>query len=164
MSQTTQNAVYYNGFRPDTCRQICLPVTGAGAGAGVGATLTSGAALTYGNWADIVLLAGITLDTLVIGIAVDTPSGAEVFTIDIGSCVGYANAAAVIGAGAGAIAAAHRAECRLEIASDAGGYLPVYYFGAPIFIPTGVGILGRLSTVSGADTLNVSVICLQNFA
>ena len=163
MGQTQQNAVYYNLFRPDTCRQITLPATGAGAGTGVGVVATSGAALTWGVWVDLALLAAVTLDTLIVGIAVDTPSGAEVFTVDIGSCVGYANAAAVIAAGAAAVAAAHRAETSFEIASDAGGYVPIY-LPVPVFIPAGVGILARLSTVSGADTLGIKAICLQGFA
>lgn len=163
MSETQQNAIYANFFRSDTCRQITLPATGAGAGTGVGAVATSGAALTWGVWIDVALLAAVVLDTLIVGIAVDTPSGAEVFTIDIGSCAGYANAAAVNGAGAAAIAAAHRAETSVEIATDAGGYVPIY-LPVPVWIPAGVGILARISTVSGADTLGIKAICLQNYS
>lgn len=155
--KTTIDRIFTNKYRGDALRQIVLP----GIATGIGATVTTGGALTYGVWVDVALLAAITLDTLVVGIAFDTPSGAEIFTIDIGSCQGFANAAALNGGGAPAIAAAQRAVTRIEIASDAGGYVPVYLQN-PVFIPAGVGIVARGYSVSGADTLNISVICLQN--
>lgn len=155
--KTTVDRLFTDFFRPDACRQIVLP----GIGTGIGVVTTGGAALTYGDWVDVALAAAVLVDTVIVGFTVDTPSGVEIFTIDIGSCIGYANAAAVVAAGAGAIAAAHRAETRVEIASDAGGYVPVY-LPVPIFIPAGVGIIARQYTVSGADTIGVSAICLQN--
>jgi hypothetical protein len=152
-------SLYLSMLKPESNRQIVLPAVATG----IGVTATSGAANVYGVWVDLAPAAAVTADTLIVGVAVDTPSGAEVFTIDIGSCLGYANAAAVIAAGAAAVAAAHRAECRVEIATDAGGYvqIPLPY---PVWIPSGVGILARLETVSGADTLNISAVCLQGMS
>ncbi len=155
--KTTVDRLFVDQFRPDLCRTIMLP----GIATGIGVVTTGGAALTYGNWVDLALAAAVLVDTLIVGFVLDTPSGAEIFTIDIGSCVGYANAAAVIAGGAAVIAAAHRAETRVEIATDAGGYVPVYLYN-PVFIPAGAGILARQYTVSGGDTIGVSAICLQN--
>lgn len=158
----TVDRLFTNRWRGDALRAFMAPA----AGTGVGTQLATGGALAYGAWADILLLAGITQDTLIVGVVFDTPSGAEVFTVDIGTTMSlgviYANAAAVAGAGGAVIAGAHRQEVRVEIASDAGGYVPVY-LPNPIFVPAGVGIIGRSYSVSGGDAIGASVICLQNF-
>ena len=160
--KTTVDRLFTNRWRGDLLRAFMQP----GIATGIGVQLAAGGALTFGNWTDLALAAAITQDTLVVGIEVDTPSAGEVFTVDLGSCMAngviYANAAAVIAAGGAAIAAAHRQETRVEIATDAGGYVPVY-LPNPIFIPAGVGVIGRMYNVGGAQTIRVGVICLQNF-
>jgi len=150
-------ALIYNQYNSEALRVVALP----GIATGIGTTATSGAALTWGALIDIALPAAVLVDTLVIGIAVDTPSVAEIYTIEIGTTGGLANAAAVTAAGAAAILAASRRQFRCEIASDASGYAP-YYFKEPVFYAALTeGIIGRIYTVGGADTLNLSAICLQ---
>lgn len=158
-------ATFYNSWRGDSLRQIVLP-------AGAAVTLTANAAgSTYGNWADVALLATVLVDTLVIGVVVSAPSAPDVFTVDIGSAQGYANAAAVVAAGAAAIAAAHRREVRVESQGAAGGaatdiqtlqgYIPLR---SPVWIPAGVGIIGRCYGITAAAvTIDVSVVCEQLF-
>jgi len=140
--------------------------------AGAAVTTTADAAgSTYGVWEDIQLLAGITADTLIVGVVLSAPSVTDVFTIDIGSCAGYANAAALNGGGAPAIAAAHRAEVRVDhtiVVITAvgeygwlGGFVPLTF---PIAIPNGVGIVGRSYGITAvAVTIDVSVVCVQGF-
>ncbi|MDO9580502.1 MAG: hypothetical protein Q7J06_08040 [Bacteroidales bacterium] len=147
----------------DAIRQIVLPATAS-------VTTTGGAANTYGAWVDVALLATVTEDTLITGISVSAPSAAGVFTVDIGSCVGYADAAAVIAAGAAAIAAAHRQEVRIEygivVITAVGeiGWLGGYCkLDSPISIPAGVGILARQKSVAGGQTIGVAVECKQLF-
>jgi hypothetical protein len=163
-----------NAWRNDTGRQIVLPVAQS-------PQLTANAAgLTYGNWADIALLATIVVDTLVVGVVVHTPSAIDEYTVDIGSTlvggVIYANAAAVNGAGGAVIAAAHRQEVRVlggvytfggaaagSTAVDVvQGYVPLR---TPVYIPGGVGIIGRCyGFTAAAVTCRVSVVCLQGFS
>lgn len=152
----------YNGLcGSPTIRQVVLP-----AGAAVTATANA-AGSTYGAWVDVALLATVTLETLVVCVTLSAPSAPDVFTVDIGSCLGYANAAAVIAAGAAAIAAAHRAEVRWErmqvtaVGTLGGGYciLP-----RAIYIPAGVGILARCYGITvAAVTIDVSVHCVQGY-
>lgn len=141
---------------PSTQRMVVFPDIATG----VGAAVAAGGALTWGVWVDVALLAAITQATAILGVAIDTPSAAEVFTIDIGSCAGFANAAALNGGGAPAIAAAHRVLTRYTCVSVAGNIVPIY-FPVPVLIPAGVGIVARMYNVVGAATCNVSVICSQ---
>lgn len=155
------SALYYNKYQPDALRQLVLP-------AGASVTLTANAAgSTYGNWADVALLATVLVDTLIVGVHLANPSATDEFTIDIGSAQGYANAAAVIAAGAAAIAAAHRQEVSIDfgIVGAAGYYTtPLIPLFAPIWIPAGTGIIGRCYGVTAAAvTIDVRVACLQNF-
>lgn len=157
-------AQYIARLRPEAARQVVYPVTGAGAGTGLGAVCTAGAALTWGAWQDVALPALITVDQIVEQIFLDTPSATETYAIQIGSTrvlgTVYANAAAVTAAGAAVILAAARAEIRFHyIIVGAAGYwsqsgisllTPILYFA-------GDGIIARISTVGGGDTLNVSV-------
>lgn len=162
-------AHYSNKNLPIDSRQIILP-DGTTA---IGVTASVGGALTYGAWVDLALAAAIITDTIVTGIIVDTPSAqvvaAEIVTIDIGSTwslgTNYADATAVIAGGATVIAGAHRAEIRLEFASDAGVFEPIM-LPFPIWIPYSSGILARVYDVDDTgdhDTLNVSAICVQLF-
>lgn len=154
--------LYTAKLNPEPIRQIVLP----GIATGIGVTTTGGAALTFGAWVDVALAAAILQDTLIVGVAFDAPSATETYTVDIGSCLGFANAAAVIAAGAAAIAAAHREEVRYDYdIVGAAGYMaqPVISLTFPIWIPAGVGILARQYTVGGGDTVNVSVFCVQGF-
>ena len=157
--------LYIAKLNPQAVRQIVLP-------AGAAVTTTANAAgSTYGAWVDVAAAATVLQNTLVAGVVVSAPSATDVFTVDIGSCLGYANAAAVIAAGAPAIAAAHRAEVRIDWAivvvtavgeyARYGGYIPLTF---PIWIPAGVGILGRCYGITvAAVTINVSVVCVQGF-
>lgn len=167
---------YTNKNRGRNHRQIVLPQGAAGAAACRGVQAEVGGALTYGDWVDLALLALITTDTLVVGVVLDTPNvnlAADIATIDIGCTVctvagvttNHANAAAVIAAGALTIAAAHRAEIRCEVASDAGVFQPVM-LEYPILVPSGVGILARVYDVADVgdhDSVYVSAILVQNF-
>lgn len=162
-------ALFHNKNYPRFSRTIVLPdiVTG------IGALLTGAAGnCTYGNWADIALPAAIPREKLIVGVVMDTPSAAAIFTIDIGVThipspqggTTYANAAAVIAAGAGAIAAAHRAELRLEVASDAanvGTMIPITF---PVYVNRAWGIIGRVKSLAGgAQTIRASVVLLEFF-
>lgn len=154
-------AGYYNKWRPDQVRQLVLP-------AGASVTLTANAAgSTYGNWADIALLATVLVDSLIVGVFCANPSATDEFTVDIGSAQGYANAAAVIAGGAGVIAAAHRQEVAYDyhevtaVGVLATTLIPLF---APVFIPAGVGIIGRCYGVTAAAvTIDVRVAVIQNF-
>lgn len=154
-------AHYSNKNRPLNSRQIVLP----GVGTGIGATVTAANNPLLGTWIDVALLALITTDTLIVGAVLDTPSAGCILSLDIGSTwaagTNYANAAAVNAVPA-AVIAAHRAWVRTEIATDVGVIEPIM-LTFPIWIPNGSGILARGYTVGGAETVNVSVICLQNF-
>lgn len=164
------DAMYYNKYRPETLRQLVLP-----AGASI-TTTANVAGSTYGVWVDVVAAAGVLVDTLVVGVYMANPSATDEFTVDIGSClvggVNYANAAAVIAAGAAVIAAAHRAEVAMDwlvttvtavgTHSIAPTITPLF---APVLIPAGVGIIARSYGVTAAAvTIDVRVACLQGFA
>lgn len=143
-------------------RQIVLPDETTA----IGTVATMGNNPLFGAWVDVALLAAVTLPTLVVGVVVDTLSATAIYTIQIGSCQGFANAAAVIAAGAGAIAAAFRASIRFHyLIVGAAGYQfhPIVMLPNPVYIPAGVGILARGYTVAGAETIGVSVLCLQGF-
>lgn len=154
-------AGYANKYRPDALRQLVLP-------AGAPVTATAGAAgSTYGAWVDVEVLANILVDTLVVGVGVHNPSATDEFHIDIGSCIGYANAAGVNAVPA-AVIAAHRQEIAYDyhevtaVGVLACGMIPLF---APIWIPAGVGILARIYGITAvAVTLDINVACLQNFA
>ncbi|MBU2578071.1 hypothetical protein KKA69_04550, partial [Patescibacteria group bacterium] len=145
-------------------RQIVLPATAS-------VTVTEAGANTYGAWVDVALLAAVTEDTLINGLSLSAISAPGVFTVDIGSCVGYANAAAVIAAGAPAIAAAHRQEIRVARETVVVTAVGTYglqgenvKFDSPISIPSGVGILARVKSVAGGvKTVDVAVECKQGF-
>ena len=130
-------------------------------------TLTEAGALAYGAWTDLALLATVLVDTLITHVSVSAISAAGVFDIDIGSAEGYANAAAVIAAGAPAIAAAHRQEIRVERLDVTAAGVVIggrYKLDSPILIPAGTGIIGRVRSVAGgAKTVNVAVECKQLF-
>ena len=168
-------ANYGNKYRPANLRQIVLPAAAAPV------VLTANAAgNTYGVWADVALLATITTDTLVVGVLLANPSATDQFTVDIGSTrvlgVAYANAAAVIAAGAAVIAAAHRAETIYEYQLDVvvvtavGTYSNCFGIVAtplfnPVMIPSGTGIIGRCYGVTAAAvTISIRLVCLQNFS
>jgi hypothetical protein len=162
-------ALHVNKTYPRFSRQIVLPDINTG----IGAQLTGAAGTcTYGNWADIALPVDIPWEKLIVGVVLDTPSGAGIFTVDIGVTfipspqggVLYANAAGVNGAGAAVIAAAHRAEIRAEVATDAamvGMQIPLTF---PVYVNRAWGIIGRLKTrAGGAQTIQVSVHLVEFF-
>jgi len=168
-------ANYSNKYRPEGLRQVVLPAAAAPV------VLTANAAgSTYGVWADVALLATVTTDTLVVGVLLANPSATDQFTVDIGSTrvlgVAYANAAAVIAAGAAVIAAAHRAETIYEyqldvvVVSAVGTYSNCFGIVAtplfnPVMIPSGTGIIGRCYGVTAAAvTISIRLVCLQNFS
>lgn len=158
----TIDALFNNSWRPDTTRQIVLPAGAVGTQTAVG-----GAAFVYGVWNDQSLAAAVLLDSLIVAVSFDLPSVLEQYTVDIGSClvggVNYANAAAVIAAGAAVIAAASRQEIRQDFITLVGSY-GIVQLHSPIFIPAGVGIIARNYSVGGGDTVGVTVHLLQNFA
>jgi hypothetical protein len=161
-------ALHTNKQYPRFSRQIVLPDINTGMGA-----LLTGAAgtCTYGDWADIALPAAIIREKLIVGVVLDTPSAADIFTVDIGlthipSPTGgttYDDAAAIKAAGALVIAAAHRAEIRVEVAVDAGAIqmIPITF---PVYVNIGWGIIGRVKSLSGGgDTIRASVVLLEFF-
>jgi hypothetical protein len=161
-------ALYSNKQYPRFSRQIILP----GIGTGIGALLTGAAGTcTYGDWADIALPAAIVREKLIVGVVLDTPSAADIYTVDIGVThipspqggTTYDDAAAVNAAGAVVIAAAHRAEIRVEVAVDA-GYIPMIPITFPVYVNRHWGIIGRVKSLSGgADTIRASVVLLEFF-
>lgn len=163
------SAHYTNKIRGKRLKQFILPqVPGTSAGC-EGVLATAGAGVTYGDWIDVALKTLVTADTLVVGIIVDTPSLAEIYTIDLGStCVtvagavtNYDDATDLIAVDA-AIEPAHRCEIRLEVCTIAGVILPVM-LEFPVLYHSTDGILARIATVSGAETAKISVICVQGF-
>lgn len=154
-------ALFANKYRPDALRQLVLP-------AGAPITIAANAAgSTYGVWVDVALLATVLVDTLVVGIGVHNPSATDEYHIDIGSCIGYVNAAAVNAVPA-AVIAAHRQEIAYDyhevtaVGVLAVGMIPLF---APIWIPAGVGIMARIYGITAvAVTLDINVACLQNFS
>ena len=158
--------LYNRQIGSDAIRRITLPVA-------LSPTLTAdGAGSTYGAWADIALLATVLQDSLIVGVVLSNPSAIDEYTIDIGSCVGYVNAAAVNAIPA-AIIAAHRQEVRVwgnivTLAGVASGAMPIEIIqghvplSSPIFIPAGVGIIGRMYAITAvAVTIDVSVDMVQ---
>lgn len=163
-------ALHANKQYPRFSRQIVLPGIGTGIGAELTATAT---ACTYGVWEDIAATTDILTDTLIVGILLDTPVAAGIYTVDIGLThilrpvpLDYADATAVKTAVTNLVitnAEVHRAEVRIAVQTAAGAIEPVM-LTFPIYVLNGVGVLGRVKTNSGdADTINASVLCLQNF-
>ena len=162
-------ATYQNKYNADAIRQLVLP-----AGASI-AVAANAAGSTYGAWVDVALAATVLVDTLVVGVFVANPSATDEFTVQIGSClaagVNYANAAAVNAVPAAIIAAARQevaVDYQIVVITAVGEYavttplIPLY---APIWIPAGVGILGRCYGVTAAAvTASVRVACVQNFS
>ena len=155
-----------------TLRQIIVPVPdAAGTGAALGAAGNSPA---WSAWVDIGLPAVFAQETLVVGMTIDTLSALGIATIDIGTTlsvgVNYATAAAVTAAGVAAIAGAHRMEIRVDYAvvtvtavgtyGYLAGNIPLLY---PIYVPAGVGVIARWQTQAGAQTANLTVMCLQGW-
>lgn len=164
-------ALHANKQYPRFSRQIVLP----GVATGIGGELTAVAtACTYGDWADIALLATVQAETLIVGIALDTPVAVGIYTVDIGlpyillTGVNWLDATAInteLAKPAPTITdvQVHRAEVRIAVQVAAGAIEPIM-LTFPIFVPNGVGIIGRVKTNSGdADTINASVLCLQDF-
>ena len=154
-------------FGTPAMRQEIFPaVDAAGVGVALGAAGNSPA---YSAWVDVALPALITVENLIVGFTIDTPSATLIATVDIGITLSlgviYANAAAVIAAGAAAIAGAHRAIARVQyLIVGAAGYttMPFIYLLVPVQVPVGVGILARWQTAAGAETGNITVMCVQN--
>lgn len=167
--------IHVNKEYPRFSRQIVLPDGGAGAGDGHGKQLKAAVATcTYGDWADIAATTDITTDTLIVGIALDTPSAATVYTVDIGltyivllntNFVDAADIKAKVLAGTiTSNELVHRAEVRLEVATRTAGAIDPIMLPFPIYVLNGVGILGRVKTLLGAEnTIQASVLCLQCF-
>lgn len=160
-------ALHANKQYPRFSRQIVLP----GIATGIGAELTTHAdTCTYGDWADIALPAAIVREKLIVGVILDTP-GADIYTVDIGvtfipAPAGgtiYDDAAAIKAAGAAVILAAHRAEVRVEVATDAGAIemIPLTF---PVYVGTSWGIIGRVKSLAGTGaTIQASVALLEYF-
>lgn len=160
-------ALHANKQYPRFSRIVVLP----GIATGVGAELTTHAnTCTYGDWADIALPAAIVREKLIVGVILDTPSAGDIFTVDIGltfipSPQGgtiYDDATAVNAVPA-AVIAAHRAEVRVEVATDAGTIemIPLTF---PIYVFTGWGIIGRVKSLGGGEkTIQASVALLEYF-
>lgn len=144
-------------LNPEAGRQLVLP-------AGAAVTLTANAAgSTYGAWAAVALAATVLQNTLVVGVVASAPSAVDVYTVEVGSCVGYANVAAVNAVPAAIIAAA-RAETRFDYfqVTAAGvvihGWIPLAF---PVWIPAGVEIIGRIYGITAvAVTCDLSVVCV----
>jgi len=147
-------------------RQLIFPVPAA---AGTGLALGgAGNSPAWSAWADIALVAEILQESLVVALALDTPSAACIATIDIGTTlslgVNYATAAAVTATAVAAIiAGAHRMEVRAELILVAAAPAPVIYLPYPIYVPAGVGIIARWQTQAGAQTANLTVMALQGW-
>jgi len=163
-------AVHINKQYPRFSRQIVLPNIDTG----IGAVLTGPAGTcTYGDWADIALLGLIAREKLIVGVVLDTPT-AGIYTVDIGvthvqSPTGgttYATAAAVktaVGLGTITNAQVHRAEVRVEVASDAAIFemIPLTF---PVYVGYHWGIIGRVKSLAGgAQTIAASVVLLEYF-
>lgn len=152
------DALYNLQIESGQLRQVALPAAG---GAAIAA---SGVTPLWGAWQDVVLGAAVLLRTLVVGFALDTLSVLEIYTIELGNCVGYVNAAALVAAGAGPIAAAARSGVRFEmIAIAAVGLQPFITLAVPVLYQVGEGIVVRAGTVAGADTANITVNAVTGF-
>ena len=142
-------------------RQVALP-------AGAAISLTANVAgSTYGAWADVV--AAPTAKTLVVGLFLSAPSAADVYTVQLGSAVGYVNAAGVNGGGAPVIAAAGRAEVVLDYVQDTAvgisilsGFFPLAF---PVYIaPSNGTIIARCYGITAAAvTIGVRLACVTGY-
>lgn len=151
-------------FGNPVARQEIFPaVDAAGTGVALGAAGNSPA---WSAWVDVALPALITVENLVYGFTIDTHSAACIATVDIGCTLSlgviYATAAAVIAAGAPAVAGAHRAITRAQLIAIAAGQGYVVMLPVPVQVPAGVGILARWQTAAGAETGNITVMAVQN--
>lgn len=169
-------AHYMDKNRPRFSRQIVLPAVDPG----IGVTLTASAAAecTYGAWTDIAAQADVLVDSILCGIVLDTPNDVGalpiVYTIDIGltyilaTNTNYDDCAAIIVAvNAGDITdvQVHRLSVRFEFVTDAGGWGPIM-FPFPVWVLSGVGVMGRIKTDSATgelDQINCSILLVQHF-
>lgn len=154
------SALYNLNIEAGQLRQVALP---AAAGAAVAA---SGIAPLWGAWQDVVLGAVVLLRTLVVGFALDTLSVIELWTIELGNCIGYVDAAALIVAGAVPIAAAARSGSRFSYMQvTAAGVMvePFISLALPVLYNVGEGIVVRSATNGGTDTCNITVFAVTGF-
>jgi hypothetical protein len=107
------------------------------------ACTNAGGAYAKGAWVEVI--AATANDYRLHSITFNTPSGADIFDIEIG-----------VGAGGGEVA---EAEGRAEIATDAGVSVPIKIDGTGI-IPAGSRIAARIGSAGGggATTLRVGVM------
>lgn len=131
------------GFDPQVAGNaiISLP-TAVGAGAGV--TMTAGAAGVAGAYAQVDDGTNVPAGPFtIVGCGLDTPSAGMIGSIDLA-------------AGAGAAEVIFANIPLSEIATDAGGYS---YINVPRCgsIAGGTRIAARLTTVAGAETLNIKM-------
>lgn len=116
-----------------------------GGAAGVAVAGGAGAWANPVNWVEINAGAGVTADSRIVGVALDTPSAAGIICeVDIGLGAGNP-AAAVVTVG-------------MEFATDAGGY-PTIFFPPVGHVAAGTRIASRIRTAAGgAQTVGVKVL------
>ena len=109
-----------------------------------GATVTAGAAGVKGNYAELDDGSGMPSAAFrIVGICIDTPSAAFVGSIDIAT---------------GALGVeVDIASISLEVATDAGGYPPIYIPPSGS-IAASTRITARMVTVAGGHTIGVKVM------
>ena len=121
-----------------TSEIVTYPVLAAGA------TLTAGAANTYGAAVELAPAAAVTVDRRVVSVTLRTPSAAQTGKIQIVHTTGVP---------------VDIAEVDYEIASDAGAFVSIPIFAGPV-VPAGVNIGARIKTTAGAQTVDASIgIC-----
>lgn len=153
------DALYNLNIEAGMLRQVSLPA------AAPAALAVSGITPLWGAWADVVVSAGVLLPTLVVGFALDGLV-VEIYTVELGNAVGYANAAGVTGGGAAVIAAAARSNVRFSyIQVTAAGVMiePFFTLAVPVLYNVGEGIIARSGTVGGGDAANITVFAVTGF-
>lgn len=111
----------------------------------VGVTCTDGGAATYGSYVEVDDGSGVPSDPFrIVALVVDTPSGGDIFQIEL--------------AHGAAASETPIATAKIEIASDAGGFEPVYLPPSGS-IDGSTRIAARASSMGGGNkTINVSVM------
>jgi len=111
-----------------------------------GTALTGGAANVDGAY--VIIVAGSTITTRfrIVGICLDTPSGAMIGRVKVG-----------VGATGSEVKVLDE---KFEVATDAGGYLKIDTTGHGGIIPANSAVSALLATTAGgAQTINCSLLC-----
>jgi len=160
MTQKSEVDSLYNlNISSGQLRQGVLPAAGSAAIA------VSAATPLWGAWSAVGVAADIAVQTLVVGFCIDTLGALEIYDIQLGNGVGFANVGLLNAGGAAAIAAAARAAVRMQFVTIIAGQLFPIMLPVPVFYQAGEFICARIGSVAGGGvtTLSLSVFTVVGF-